>query len=134
MGRAADLPVGVSIFTEYGCRVCCVFGVMRHLLQHHSVGRCTCCDARSATIPAPEGTHGYRHAVEVRAGQVGTPIDRTEYRDASTERVEHRISTRTTKDECRSTSEDFCCTESTMGKSERAEGRLDQNWQAPHFS
>src|SRR5436190_14997570 len=46
-GRVADLPVGVSIFTEYGCRGCCVFGVMRHLLILHdsSVDHCTSCDA-----------------------------------------------------------------------------------------
>src|SRR5262249_27667722 len=36
-GRGADLPVGVSILTEYGCRGCCVFGVMRHLLQEHII-------------------------------------------------------------------------------------------------
>ena len=36
MGTVVDLPVAVSIFTEYGVSVCCVSGVMRHSLLNEN--------------------------------------------------------------------------------------------------
>jgi len=92
------------------------------------------CRLRSVTIPPPRRTHGYSHTVECWAGEGSAAVERIEYCDSSTERIEQRRNSRTAHNECCITGKDFCCTESAMGKTKGTEGRLDQRWQASNLS
>src|SRR5205823_5358680 len=81
------------------------------------------------------GNHGHHLAIERREGEDCWTIECAGYCYHSTERIgsQRRIA-RTSQDERRCASEDFCSTESTLGKSKRPQGCPNQNRQATYFS
>src|SRR6184192_2960908 len=76
------------------------------------------------------GNNGHRLAIERREGEDCWTIECAGYCYDSSERIRSpRRITRTSQDERIGTSEDFCCTASTLGKSKRPQGCPDQSRQ-----
>ena len=85
--------------------------------------------------PRPEGNHGHHLAIERREGEDCWTIECAGYCYHSSERIRSpRRITRTSQDEPIGASEDFCCTESALGKNKGPQGCPDQSRQATYFS
>src|SRR5256885_13159791 len=81
----------------------------------------------SVTILAPRGNNGHRLAIERREGEDCWTIECAGYCYHSSERIRSpRRITRTSQDERIGASEDFCGTESALGKNKGPQGCPDQ--------
>src|SRR5207245_4834372 len=89
----------------------------------------------SVTILAPRGNHGHHLAIKRREGEDRWTIECAGCCYHSSERIRSpRRITRTSQDERIGTGEDFCCTESALGKNKGPQGCPDQVRQATYFS
>ena len=81
------------------------------------------------------GNNGHRLAIERREGEDCWTIECAGYCYHSSERIRSpRRITRTSQDERIGASEDFCGTESALGKNKGPQGCPDQSRQATYFS
>ena len=81
------------------------------------------------------GNHGHHLAIERREGEDCWTIQCAGYCYHSSERIRSpRRITRTSQDERIGASEDFCCTESALGKNKGPQGCPDQSRQATYIS